>query len=329
MPTGDVCPVCKSEFAGVEVKVLPTPGDRIRYICTVCGDYEITGSALVDASFRRLVDKPRQRSALAFALRHSLDIPSGGNGLSVLSTSTLDHFERNGVALPDPLEQADRLIQYVGEHERHSGYPLEQMPQQSYAMIGAINPSAMFQILKDLNEQGFVETKNVSAKGSFGMSNIRLTLKGWRVWKGLNKGEGDAGYGFVAMQFGDEILDDLFNSYIKPGLKAALGIEIRRVDAPEVARAGIIDNIMRDEIRRAAFILADLTHGNKGAYWEAGYAEGLGKPVIYLCDKSVFEDQKTHFDVNHSTTVLWDAAQPDEVVGQLVATVRNSLSRRI
>jgi len=32
---------------------------------------------------------------------------------------------------------------------------------------------------------------------------------------------------------------------------------------------------MRLEIRRSRFAVVDLTHGNRGAYWEAGFAEGL------------------------------------------------------
>ena len=45
---------------------------------------------------------------------------------------------------------------------------------------------------------------------------------------------------------------------------------------------------MRERIRDAAFVLVDLTHDNPGAYWEGGYAEGLGKPVIYICEASKF-----------------------------------------
>ena len=40
----------------------------------------------------------------------------------------------------------------------------------------------------------------------------------------------------------------------------------------DVSRAGVIDNIMRIEVRDAKFVLVDLTHDNNGAYWEAGYA---------------------------------------------------------
>jgi nucleoside 2-deoxyribosyltransferase len=63
-----------------------------------------------------------------------------------------------------------------------------------------------------------------------------------------------------------------------------------------VSRAGVIDNILRAQICDAAFVLVDLTHDNTGAYWEAGYAEGLNTPVIYLCEQAKFDMAKTHFD---------------------------------
>jgi nucleoside 2-deoxyribosyltransferase len=94
----------------------------------------------------------------------------------------------------------------------------------------------------------------------------------------------------------------------------------------DVARAGIIDNIMREQIRDAAFLVADLTHDNYGAYWEAGYAEGLGKPVIYLCEKSKFKAAPPHFDTNHCTTVLWQSDEIEEFKKAIVATLRRSLN---
>ncbi len=93
----------------------------------------------------------------------------------------------------------------------------------------------------------------------------------------------------------------------------------------DVEQAGIIDNIMRVQIAGAAFVLADLTHGNPGAYWEAGYAEGLGKPVVYMCRKDVFEMRGTHFDTNCCTTVPWSSDDPGGFCERLIATLRRSL----
>ena len=91
------------------------------------------------------------------------------------------------------------------------------------------------------------------------------------------------------------------------GVFADRGLLVQR------AKAGSIDERLRVEIRRSRFLIADLTDRNAGAYWEAGFAEGLGKPVIYTCEKSVFEEEKTHFDTNHMHTVLWDFFEPKKL----------------
>lgn len=124
------------------------------------------------------------------------------------------------------------------------------------------------------------------------------------------------------MKFGDPDLDNFVNEVIKPTTKK-IGYDL--VDMRDVARAGIIDNLMRTQIRDSAFVIADLTHDNSGAYWEAGYAEGLGKPVVYICEKSKFDAKSTHFDTNHCTTVPWSKDDPEGFRRELIATLRRSL----
>ena len=82
---------------------------------------------------------------------------------------------------------------------------------------------------------------------------------------------------------------------------------------------------MRVQIRDSAFVIVDLTHANPGAYWEAGYAEGLGKPVIYICEKAKFEKDSTHFDTNHCTTIPWTKGDGEGFRKELIATLRRSL----
>jgi len=70
--------------------------------------------------------------------------------------------------------------------------------------------------------------------------------------------------------------------------------------------------------------IVDLTHGNQGAYWEAGYAEGLGKPVIYTCDEAKFEEM-SHFDTNHHLHVLWGENAMEVAMEKLKATIRATI----
>ena len=152
---------------------------------------------------------------------------------------------------------------------------------------------------------------------------LHLSLEGWERYETEKRGQFEGNYGFIAMQFGDTDLDNFVQSVVKPTIKENTGYDL--VDMRDVSQAGIIDNIMRVQIRDAAFVIAELSHDNSGAYWEAGYAEGLGKPVIYICEQKKFDEKGTHFDTNHCTTVFWDRDNDEGFKKELIATIRRSL----
>jgi nucleoside 2-deoxyribosyltransferase len=104
---------------------------------------------------------------------------------------------------------------------------------------------------------------------------------------------------------------------------AQAGFKLFKLD--DVPKAGLIDDRLRIEIQASDFVVADLSHDNLGAYWEAGYAEGLGKPVIYTCEQAKFEATKTHFDTNHHLTIVWDSEHPEDAGSALKATIRATL----
>jgi hypothetical protein len=80
----------------------------------------------------------------------------------------------------------------------------------------------------------------------------------------------------------------------------------------------VLATVRRQIIRQSN---VDLTHGSPGAYWEAGFGEGLGRPVVYTCEKSAWEKQGTHFDTNHLTHIIWDPNDLTEAQNRLVATI--------
>ena len=133
---------------------------------------------------------------------------------------------------------------------------------------------------------------------------VSLSLAGWDQYEAEKRGELSGNYGFLARKFNDPDLDMFVCDVLRPAVEKSSGYKLH--DMNDLSKAGVIDNIMRIAVRDAKFVLVDLTHDNNGAYWEAGYAEGLGKPVIYLCEQGKFDAEKTHFDTNHCTTVPWD-----------------------
>ena len=136
----------------------------------------------------------------------------------------------------------------------------------------------------------------------------------------------DATFCFMAMEFGDRQLEKIVVEHIKPTIRKSFNVQVHT--ARDIAQAGLIDEIIRDHIRRAKFVLADLTHGNNGAYWEAGFAEGSGIPVIYVCEERVFNKESTHFDTNHLTTVMWSIDQMEKFENDLRTAVSNTLKAK-
>ena len=153
-------------------------------------------------------------------------------------------------------------------------------------------------------------------------ANVTLTFKGWEHYETLLKGRESYRKAFMAMAFGHSDLDRIVDEVFREAVRQT-GFELHRLD--DSPRAGLIDDRLRIEIQSADFVIADLTHDNLGAYWEAGYAEGLGKPVIYTCEETKFTSEKTHFDTNHHLTVTWDKGAPNGAAEDLKATIRATL----
>ena len=227
-----------------------------------------------------------------------------------------------------PAVQAMNLIRYIGDQVSESGKPISNLPKISEE-IGVPSEEFLEQLVEELCENGIIKMTKLEITYSPNVTRfarVNLTLDGWKQYEAEKRGGFSGNNGFLAMQFGEPDLETFVREVVKPAVKEDTGYDL--VDMRDVGKAGIIDNIMRVQIRDAKFVIADLTHDNNGAYWEAGYAEGLGKPVIYICEKEKFErDDGTHFDTNHCTTVVWSKSRDndDNFRQELTATLRRSL----
>ena len=109
----------------------------------------------------------------------------------------------------------------------------------------------------------------------------------------------------VAMSFNNT---EKLREAIRKGIHSAGYIAIF-ID--EVQHNELITPELLKHIKDSKFVVVDLTHQNNGAYFEEGYAMGLGKPVIQLCKQGV----KPHFDVAQKNTIMW--ATEDDIPGLL------------
>ena len=221
--------------------------------------------------------------------------------------------------LPKPSLQAEYLLEFLGQNIKYPSDMIDININDLASVIGSKDRVGVEYIADYLKLHGLVDYR-IPGQGS-DFRTFYLTIDGWNEYDIIIKGESKSKIAFMAMIYDNPLLDRVYKDHIKSAVRE-VGFEIFRLD--EIPRAGLIDNHLRSEIRKSKLILADLTFDNNGAYWEAGYAEGLGKPVIYLCNKIHFNKFKTHFDTNHHTTIIWDEDEIDIAMENLKATIKNT-----
>ena len=101
-------------------------------------------------------------------------------------------------------------------------------------------------------------------------------------------------------------MDETFSKGLAEAIREA-GYDRVRVDRIDYDEK--IDDRIIAEIRRSAFVVADFTGHRGGVYYEAGFAHGLGKRVIFACRKGDLNGLQ--FDVRQYNTILWDT--PEEL----------------
>lgn len=123
------------------------------------------------------------------------------------------------------------------------------------------------------------------------------------------------------MSFNPE-LNTLWHDGIEAGIRTA-GYLPLRVDGKE--HSNRIDDEIVAEIRKSRFIVTDLTGQNAGAYFEAGFAMGLGKPVIWTCREDEVADKKVHFDTRQYSIVTWTEDQIPDFAKRLALRIQATL----
>jgi hypothetical protein len=240
--------------------------------------------------------------------------------------------------LPSPSEQLDQLIILVGDNQPSpAGWAALEAPAIA-AWIGAIitprssfdagwtaatsTPSSFEAGLDWLLEQQ--QTLEFLEKGDAQNETLvlRLSMAGWLRYGVLKQGHAESRKVLMAMKFDDAELDQVVKSCFSPAVSRA-GFQLRTII--ENQPAGLIDDQLRVALQTSRFIVADLTHGSHGAYWEAGFAEGLGRPVIYTCREAEWKQRASHFDTNHLVTVIWNTVNLEKAGAQLTATIRATL----
>jgi len=161
-------------------------------------------------------------------------------------------------------------------------------------LVAQSEPTVLF-IIQELARAGYLHREGNSAP-----EPPKPTWKAYERLQQIQSSGRNSDAGFVAMSFSSTQIE-VWEKAIRPGILSA-GYRPIRVDQYEHNRR--IDDEIIAQIRRCRFLVADFTEHKRGVYFEAGFALGLGRNVIWMCKQSEIND--SHFDTRQFNHILYD-----------------------
>ena len=309
--TRNQCPIC-----GSECEAEPQKNAELFYDCPTCGRIAI--------SFDPNDTAPKDLSKLSSYLYYNCKIDQpirtepGFYFSYIVSKQRFDqqyektpycyHITNDVVEAWYPKTFAEKVDLFLLGLAKRSSFMgdlviLTQEQLRAACFVFREAPNSVLKQLDFIKEQYqfFLEYLENEKYISMESSGIIIQAAGWKRIDELQKRTNEASKNaFVAMSFAKEM--DSLREAIKDVIYEC-GYNPRVMD--EIEHNHQIVPEMLYEIRQAKFVIAELTGHNNGAYFEAGYALGIGKEVIQVCSNEELNSQ-LHFDVKQINSIVWN-----------------------
>lgn len=285
--------------------------------CPICGHFQYTHEFARDQvknNELQIYKNKKENDKAKIALRNYFKTHDF-NTEDILSTENVETII-NKVDYPESLlDKIDKVLEYF--YNKSDFFQQEiYINLQDFALFFCLNQLELLNILDDLNKKEFIFTSNnisnirekLNESGSLYIRykdsiparvyhhipiRIKLLSNGIKKIE-ESKDKSNSNQCFVAMWF-DKSTKKLWKE-IK-SLEKETGFNFYKVDINKDKNNGWIPDTIIKEIRRSRFMIADLTGYRAGVYYEAGFAEGLGKEVIYTCNKDWFDEDKEEMKI--------------------------------
>lgn len=289
--------------------VVPTIGDFVEIENDQAGGlYRISGTAAAILANRR-TDELAAKLTTWIVDQHRF-----GEPCPLITDDVLKAVEhRDRLSIPG---QLDRFFHYLVSKGARADFTL--------AVTGVLQADQTRELTR---LQAWLECRNEKERRSIlqllvddglildSPKGFKLTAKGVRRYTEFQTKNTNSNQGFIAMWFDASMADASENGF-EAAIRAA-GYAPMRIDKKE--HNNKIDDEIIAEIRRSRFVVADFTcallgEGSPkqpisrgGVYFEAGFATGLGIPVIWCCRSDLID--YVHFDTRQFAHVLWENAE--------------------
>ncbi len=305
------CPLCGSDRCGV------IGGEG--FVSVRCEAYRVGLGISGDIMDAPAAEQSRMLNLIAERVTASPQSPVGGNwsfylggdGQALPQASTGVNLSRLLSDYPHSfMDKSNRILLNLCNRHPNYGAVFSVVGAEHRLYFpefdGGVNQSqGAVQILTDL---GYLRRAQ--------HDDFYISAEGWKRAEELRRRQAEARQGFIAMSFNQHTLG------IREAFRKAISLSgyIPVIIDEKEHNNQIVPEILY-EIRRSRFIVVDVSYPNFGAYYEAGYAQGLGKEVIACCRKDVFDSSadSPHFDIAQKSLVIW--ADEGELVKKLARRI--------
>lgn len=290
------CAYCKS------ISSVGINGDLYKIECPRCGTYSITLSAI--ESLRTDTDPKTKANASGWIRDNQGIVITSDNKDLPLTAFT-----------PSVAERGDRLLQLLAQDTLALGASVNYANNQHYLGKTYSRPGEVEYLARSYlgDQESLVE---LNPNGS-----CTITPKGYAHLESLRQVNPNSQLGFCAMWF-DTQMYPIWENAILPAITNARYEGIRIDGHPHNNR---IDDEIIAMIRKSKFMVADFTGQRGGVYFEAGFALGLGIPVIWTCNKQ--DMSNIHFDNRQYNFIFWEEDNLPKFTRELQARIEATLGQ--
>lgn len=309
------CPVCDNDAKKTTLE------NTYRIDCSFCGEYNIGDASYIP----NLTEEEKIKLRYLYAI---LDKKDERRVKYWITNDNKKDFLNKIDSPPNLINKISLILESLNEKTRYFAHEIPVYAAKEYPRFFCRDAKELVQILEHLKEDGAIKFNSTlirHAEQEMPPYKIQLTATGIKKAEELTQ-KTKSDQCFVAMWFSGKT-ENAYSEAMEKAIGEDSGYESYKVSNNDQNNGWIPDTIVK-EIRRSKFVIADLTGYRAGVYYEAGFAEGLGKEVIYTCNKNWFDEQEemmkipiqcsncsgtnelkldgVHFNLKQRKMILWE-----------------------
>jgi len=191
------------------------------------------------------------------------------------------------------LERIDLVLTAVATMTKRPGDLSAFSFVSHYPLVYVSSSDEALFYLRELDTLGYLRVSGAFA---------RVTIRGYERIHQLETAGRQSNAVFVAMSFAPT-KDSIYDEAIEPAVSETGYHAVKMNRLEHVNR---IDDEIIGQIKRSRFMVADFSDQRPGVYFEAGLMIGLGRNVIWMCEKN--ELQAVHFDTRQYNFIDYESA---------------------